>query len=311
MLGHDFAGWNVEKNGSGASFTKYSRVERDMTVYAQWNYVGAINSYSVTFQANDGSGTYQTRQVIFPADTVGYPLPSPPSARPGCTFLGWHTWRGEFTAYTKVTSNTIVYAHWEGPVTLNSYEGNVTVRVSSGCGGSELTYADIWKNKYGQSQPSYHPVSNYYFTGWNTKEDGTGTPYSINDRAIPGIILYAQWRAPNPLYKVTFDLCVYTNTGANREGLTVYPGYGITIPQPYDMVYVAGGGHVPAAFMPDTDQINIYHAYGKKFIGWYTKPPPPGYTGWTVDVPVSGSVEFTESTPVTGDITVYGHWKDP
>ena len=69
----------------------------------------------------------------------------------------------------------------------------------------------------------------YYFTGWNTSDDGRGTPYADKEEVENltadqgGIVtLYAQWKE-KPKYKITYDLNGGTLEG--KKGKIVVESY--------------------------------------------------------------------------------------
>lgn len=122
-------------------------------------------------------------------------LPVP--TRTGYSFAGWYTKR---TGGTKVTASTIVtetsnhtlYAHWTAKtytVTFNSNGGTVAIPKSM-----TVTFGSA----YG-SLPTVTKAG-YYFSGWNTSADGSGT--AVNSSTIVSIAsnhtLYACWILENP-----------------------------------------------------------------------------------------------------------------
>ena len=84
------------------------------------------------------------------------------------------------------------------------------------CDGTEATYSIIYKANNGSSDetidpagssyataPSntFSPPAGYYFTGWNTEVDGSGTLYAASNTygITASMILYAQWEELPPL----------------------------------------------------------------------------------------------------------------
>jgi uncharacterized repeat protein (TIGR02543 family) len=107
--GYAFDGWYTAKNGGGSAFTADTMVTRDLTVFAKW-----ITLYTITFDADGGSPTTQTRTVI-DGGMLGANMPSEPT-RTDYAFDGWYTDRNgggsALTVDTIITSNLTVYAKW-------------------------------------------------------------------------------------------------------------------------------------------------------------------------------------------------------
>jgi uncharacterized repeat protein (TIGR02543 family) len=124
-LGCDFVEWNTAKDGFGSSFTKYTRVERNMTVYAKWNYISlSPYVYSVTLKANGGIGgdvvrmiplgsglTYE--KIWWDARNESFPRHPYPAI---WTFATWNTKEeGTGASYNinrESTGNITIYAKW-------------------------------------------------------------------------------------------------------------------------------------------------------------------------------------------------------
>jgi len=121
----------------------------------------------------------------------------------------------------------------------------------------------------------------YYFDGWNTKANGTGTNYNAGASYTPAgdITLYARWVLG---YRVTFYANGVTGTPA---ALTGEAGSSITLPSGSDLRY--------------------YYRYNNRdysytFIGWNTKSDGTGtnYSGGSAYTPTGN-----------GDITLYAQWR--
>ena len=104
--GYTFLGWFTALE-DGDAVTPETIVTNDMTIYARW----AVNTYTVTFNANGGEGgTTLSRDYGLSLGS----LPTP--TREGYTFAGWWTATSggtQITSSPTVTGNVIYYAHWQ------------------------------------------------------------------------------------------------------------------------------------------------------------------------------------------------------
>ena len=153
---------------------------------------------------------------------------------------------------------------------------------------------------------TFNAPAGHYFTGWNTKADGTGTPYSADDNhTLTGdITLYAQW---SNLYTLEWDFQEgtpshnnYTHAGEvaygttltaptlTREGYT-FVGWEPVVPttmpaedityvaqwrvNTYTVTWVPNGGNWDGSTNSKVDTYN----YGASI----TKPADPTRTGYT------------------------------
>ncbi|MBR1792748.1 MAG: InlB B-repeat-containing protein [Bacteroidales bacterium] len=86
---HVFIGWNTKADGTGTGYSvgeAYFYDSGDVTLYAQWQVVVPVVSYTVMFDANGGDGSMSP--MIVWSDQY-YALPSCGFTRDGYTFLGW------------------------------------------------------------------------------------------------------------------------------------------------------------------------------------------------------------------------------
>lgn len=121
--------------------------------------------------------------------------------------------------------------------------------------------------------PSENPVRpGYTFEGWNTQEDGMGTPWSSSFVVNEETTFYAVWRAVVEKVTVTFDMNDGTGKTEDRE---IVKGEKI--------------GDLPA---PSRD--------GYIFRGWFMEKKQPGEV-LTAD-PITADDTFDENT------TVYAYW---
>ena len=128
-VGFTFDGW-YEDSTFSTKFNFDTPITDNMTLYAKWT----ENKYTLTFDANGGSGTMAPK-----ADLTGeYTLPANGFTAPsGKQFKGWSlTTDGAIVTKVDMTENRTVYAIWENiPV--------VTYTVSFAANGGTGTMADV------------------------------------------------------------------------------------------------------------------------------------------------------------------------
>ncbi|MDR1642148.1 MAG: InlB B-repeat-containing protein [Clostridiales bacterium] len=203
--GYIFAGWNTSANSSGTSYTAGQSVAftANTTLYAKWT---ALPSYTVTYNANGGSGTTPTTQSFVSGSSVTISNAGS-LTRSGYTFSGWNTSaNGSGTSYTAgqsvaFTANTTLYAKWTA---LPSY--TVTYNANGGAGTAPTAQSFVSGNSVTISNAGSLTRSGYIFAGWNTSANGSGTSYSAGATATftANTTLYAKWTAL-PTYTVTYN----------------------------------------------------------------------------------------------------------
>ena len=196
--GYTFAGWNTASDGSGTAYTNGKTVKNlaasgTVYLYAQWT----PNAYTIAFKPNGGSGAMANQAMTY---GVSAALTSNAFTRTGYTFSGWNTMAdGSGTTYLNgrtvknlAPGGTVnLYAQWKA----NTY--SVKFYANGGTGTmalQKLTYnlsATLTSNAYTRN--------GYTFIGWNTKADGSGTPFTdaqivLNLAQSGTVSLYAQWQ---------------------------------------------------------------------------------------------------------------------
>ena len=156
-----------------------------VTLYAQWT----ANKYTVTYNANGGSGTMATDTVSY---GTGYVTKTNAFARTGYTFKGWNEkadgtgtdwtgWIGKSWTWT-YTKNITLYAQWR----INQY--TLTITGDSGVetitGSGTYNYGTIANVTY-QIKPGYH-IKNITGTTADGDPNGvwtghTGKGGTVND----------------------------------------------------------------------------------------------------------------------------------
>jgi uncharacterized repeat protein (TIGR02543 family) len=151
-------------------------------------------TYTVTFNANGGSGTTPTAQTVTAGASIILPGGSyQPLSRSGYTFGGWNT-NTSGTGYNynagspyTPTGSITLYARWDYIVTFNINGGTGTTPAAQTVQviGSSIILPD----------GSGFSRSGYTFGGWNTNAAGTGTSYAAGSSCTPAssITLYARW----------------------------------------------------------------------------------------------------------------------
>ena len=152
-------------------------------------------SYTIAFNGNGGSGTIPSMNFTY---GVAQNLTKNIFTRENYDFLGWSTNKGDSTpiyideqAVTNLTTNhgstVTLYAVWKLSTTT------ITFHNEGGTGGpGEQTWL------IGSKQYPTSPIrEGYHFAGWNTKEEGTGDMWPVDNIVVAGISdYYAQWE-PN------------------------------------------------------------------------------------------------------------------
>ena len=179
--------------------------------------IGEVDTYTITFYANDGSGRYETQEE---EGYESFQLDPNSFTRVGYVFNGWNT-KANGTGTNYIDSQTInsissdlnLYAKWSPIKYRVAYYGNG----GEGTMNNQSIYYDESKSL---SKNTFTKVG-YHFNGWNTKSDGSGTTYNdeqtvINLASVDNetISLYAKW-LPNS-YRVVFNSNGGTGTMSNQ-----------------------------------------------------------------------------------------------
>ena len=221
MEGATFAGWSDTPDGDGIVKNVYG----DMTLYARFD----INTYSITFDANEGRfADDQTQVTHIVQDGSGFDSLDVPT-RAGYDFKGWYTAKSAGTLVEKATADQTVYAVWEKTkYTLTMVKNDGSMDNSNKLVSLGEKIGDL-------------PVltrAGYDFKGWNTSKAGTGSAVTYNtvyDKTENSRI-YGVWE--RHAYTVSF------NDGSNIVTRKIYKGD--TFGQ-----------------LPDAKKQH------KKFVGWY------------------------------------------
>jgi uncharacterized repeat protein (TIGR02543 family) len=206
--GKYFDGWSTRPGGTWEKYRPGDSIKiyfDDITLYAQWSDI--IYTYTVSYNANNGGGTVPASQTIR-SGTIIKIAGQGSLTYLGKAFGGWNTKAdGTGTPYTAnafliVDEDIVLYAQWFAityTVTYNANYGIGTTESQTVDSGNSIIVAD----GTGLQRNGYH------FGGWNTKADGTGTPYAANASLTvdKDIVLYAQWLV------ITYTITYNANSG--------------------------------------------------------------------------------------------------
>jgi len=216
--GYLFSCWNTRQTGYGTDYSVGAdyTVTGNVILYVKW-----VNSYTVTFDLNGGSGV-----VPAPVSGVYGTIITIPGgdglSKSGYAFYGWNN-----TTTGEIYRNGFPYTIKEN-VTMRAYWINYTVtfNVNGGIGQAPSSVTNIPGASITLPNGDGFTKSGYAFGGWNTNADGSGTNYNAGADYIinNNITLYAKW---NFIYTIIFD--VYNGNGT-IPSITAASGTSITIP---------------------------------------------------------------------------------
>ncbi|MDD3302854.1 MAG: InlB B-repeat-containing protein, partial [Candidatus Gracilibacteria bacterium] len=126
----------------------------------------SINSYTVTFDGNGGTGHTPTSKSVTYNSSIGT-LPTNPT-KDGYTFVGWYTQStggSQITESTTVLGDATVYAQWN----VNNY---TVIFDGNGGTGHTPTSKSVTYNTAIGTLPSTPTMTGYTFNGWYTSASG-------------------------------------------------------------------------------------------------------------------------------------------
>ena len=256
--GYTFKGWTgTGLTGNTKTVTIPAGSTGNKSYTANWS----NNSYKIAYVLNSGTaGSSAPASAQYDAVvTISNPT------RTGYTFAGW-TFNGNTSTAKYGSNSNAVTTAWSNASTkvkdqyfknLNPEDG-ATVTMTANWTANKYTVAYNGNNNTGGSTASsYHTYdvaqnltangftrTGYTFTGWNTKADGTGTPYANsasvkNLTATNGatVTLYAQWKINT--YTITWNLNGGTQASEQRTSYTVEEA--VTFLNPSKTGYTFGG----------------------------------------------------------------------
>ena len=224
--GYTFLGWSLSSTATSASYQPGGSITltASATLYAVWR----INTYTVSYNANGGSGAPASQTKTY---GVTLTLSSTTPTRTGYTFSAWNTAQnGSGTSYAPGGSYTAnaaatLYAQWQAnayAVTFDAQGGSVTPA------GKSVTYGQ----PYGALPVPERP--GYRFDGWFTAAAG-GTQVTAETvvAVTAAQTLYAHWTVQSIVRVMGADgalhagvLYVMSADGALHIGIVYVKGSG-------------------------------------------------------------------------------------
>lgn len=330
--GYTFTGWNTAANGSGTPYAPgaaFTYPIQSTTLYAQWT----ANSYTVTFNANGGTGTMANQTA-----STSTALTSNAFTRAGYTFAGWaDAANGTGTQYANgatyaFTSTRTIYAKWTANSNVVTYDSH---------GGSSVTNGSFLTGGTIATLPATPTRAGYTFNGWFAAvSGGSALANGYAPAATSAITLHAQWTGTTNT--VTYDSHGGTSvsagsfvTGGSIANLAVAPTRtGYTFAGWF--VAASGGTALTNGFSPsDTSAITLHAQWNALAqtvtfnanggTGSMTAQSSGsaatlttntitragyGFTGWNTAANGSGTTYAVDAThPFTSTETLYAQWR--
>ena len=180
-----------------------------ITGWSETSYTYQQTTYTVNYHGNGITGGSTTKSSH--KYSISENLTSNGFIRTGYTFDGWNTAAdGTGTDYTDealVTNLTThingtidLYAQWEVNKYFVKFNANKPGTASTSISGTMANQSFKYDESSKPLTSNGYTLSGYTFTGWNTKEDGSGTSYAdgksvqnLTSEANEIVNLYAQW----------------------------------------------------------------------------------------------------------------------
>lgn len=249
VKGYTFKGWNTKSDGSGIFYRDGSNVKnltpilnKTVTLYAQWE----REKYSITYNMNGGINNMKNPNSYTITSTVVFNN----ATRTGYSFGGWYSDKNFKNRIYKIpkgsTGNYVIYSKWvpaQYRIKLHSANSNATGSMDMlKCSYGEIV--TLPKNKF--------TLKGYYFGGWNTKANGTGTGYrdnvpvkNLTASSNEIVTLYAQWKISN--YNIEYNLNGGYNHAKNPKRYTINSP-SIILQKPTRDGYAFGGWYLDSNF---------------------------------------------------------------
>ena len=205
---YTFLGWYTDKELTNKVTKIGSSDNGNVTLYAKWK----LNSYSVAFYANGGTGT-MNKQTGFEYSKEKALSKCTFTAPKGYSFAGWSTSKDGKVLYTNgqtvknlTDKNGVtvkLYAVWK------PYAYYVSFYANGGTGTMNKQTGFEYGKEKALSNCTFTAPKGYSFAGWSTSKDGkvlytNGQKVkNLTDKNGATVKLYAKWK--RNIYAVTFN----------------------------------------------------------------------------------------------------------
>ncbi|MCL2421035.1 MAG: InlB B-repeat-containing protein [Defluviitaleaceae bacterium] len=202
-------GWNSAPDGSGDWFSSATVINETPQVnvfYAVWATGVAFDPGVAPVDSILPENRTRVIANFTSNNTIAQSAGGMPPAPywPGHNFRGWNRSPDgtglEYGPNTPITSPTRLYAQWSANITFNHDDGTPPQTIIVYVGNSPDDHGNFPAN------PDRGP--NWYFAGWNTEPDGTGTTITSASEIFLALDVYSQWTT-----YITFDLGIGNITG--------------------------------------------------------------------------------------------------
>ena len=251
--GYTFTGWTgTDLTGKTMTVTVTTGHWGDRSYTATWE----ANPYKVSFDANGGDGgTMADQNFVYDA---AQNLTANAFTRTGYIFTGWNSKAdGTGTPYADKQEVENLTATRDAVVTMYAQWQPIIYYVAFDKNGGTGTDMMVQKFIYDTAQELFENAytrKGYNFDGWNSKANGSGTPYTdkqsvknLSATQDEVVTLYAQWQiitytigydlaggtvaTPNPT-EYTVETATFTLTNPTRKGYNFdgWTGTGLSTP---------------------------------------------------------------------------------
>ena len=257
--GSTFRGWYLFENGQRTTaFNFNTEIHENITLVPYWT---SDRTHNVTYVANGASGSVPADGNVYAEGAYAEVLDNTGLTGPDGSpyFTGWKSSVNNQIYYPgdkiEITADITFTAQWSNqPYTSLTYYAN---------NGTDESKSESYPNNEtvtlkGKDLFAYN---NYNFTGWNTKEDGSGTAFKAKAQVIVDNIgtnvLYAQWekKVGQIGYNLTLSGATIDTTGWSKTD-----GYKYTVDNEYYKY--------PDKF---TVTNRVPSCAGFEFLGWFDK----------------------------------------
>ncbi len=228
--GYTFSGWFTAKSGGTKVSSTTKMGKANATIYAQWT----ANTYTLSFNANGGSVSENSRKVTY-GKTYGK-LPTP--TRTDYTFDGWYTAASGGTRISDSTpvgtANTTVYAHWTkvDPTWSSWSSWSQTAVTASSTRQVQTETRWRYRDKSFTTRTTtplsgwtqYDATTSTTYGSWSSWSEGSLTRQSISDSTVKEEKLVPMFRYYAYICSKCLSRYPYCNITCSHCGATITSG---------------------------------------------------------------------------------------